>query len=70
MKKFEREAKELSEEHDLPRPLEYYLELFRLAFEFIESDPVLHTEMLHKEYVTFSEHLLAFFATKNKTFAN
>jgi hypothetical protein len=70
LKKFAREAKELSDEHELPRPLEYYLELFRLAFDFIEADPVPRTAMLHKEYVTFSEHLLAFFATQNNTYAN
>lgn len=60
----------MSDEHELPRPLEYYLELFRLAFDFIEADPLPRTAMLHKEYVTFSEHLLAFFATQNNTYAN
>ena len=31
-KKFRREAKELSDEHELPRPLEYYCKLFEMAF--------------------------------------
>ena len=62
VKKFIREAKELSDEHELPRPLDYYIALFKAAFEFIDSNPKEHTEMLHKEYVTFSENLLAYFA--------
>lgn len=72
VKKFIREAKELSDEHDLPRPLDYYIELFKTAFDFIDSDPKINTDMLHKEYVTFSEHLLAYFSktSKDKTFAN
>lgn len=39
VKKFVREAKELSDEHELPRPLEYYIQLFMAAFDFIDSDP-------------------------------
>jgi hypothetical protein len=38
IKKFVREAKELSDEHDLPRPLDYYIQLFHAAFDFIDSD--------------------------------
>ena len=30
--KFKREAKELSDEHELPRSLDYYIELFKTAF--------------------------------------
>lgn len=72
IKKFIREAKELSDEHELPRPLEYYIELFKSAFDFIDSDYKTNVELLHKEYVTFSEHLLAYFSKQNtnSTFAN
>jgi hypothetical protein len=35
VKKFIGEAKELSEEHELPRPLDYYIDLFKTAFVFI-----------------------------------
>lgn len=72
IKKFIREAKELSDEHELPRPLDYYIELFKCAFDFIDSDYKTNVEMLHKEYVTFSEHLLAYFSKQNtnSTFAN
>lgn len=38
IKKFKREAKELSDEHELPRPLEYYIQLFTCAFDFIDSN--------------------------------
>ena len=64
--KFIGEAKELSDEHELPRPLEYYIQLFKTAFTFIESNPKVNIEMLHKEFVTFSEHLLAYFCKFNK----
>ena len=37
-KRFVREAKELLAENDLPRPLSYYAELFKTAFEFIDSN--------------------------------
>ena len=72
VKKFIREAKELSEEHELPRPLDYYIELFKTAFDFIDSDRKTNIELLHKEYVTFSENLLEYFSKKFKdsTFAN
>lgn len=72
VKKFIRESKELADEHELPRPLDYYIELFKTAFDFIDSDPKTNTEMLHKEYVTFSEHLLAYFTKthEDSTFAN
>ena len=48
-------AKELSDEHELPRPLDYYIQLFETAFDFISSNEQANTELLHKEYVTFSE---------------
>jgi hypothetical protein len=72
VKKFTREAKELSDEHELPRPLDYYIQLFETAFDFIESNVNFNTELLHKEYVTFSEQLLNFFSEKFKdsSFAN
>ena len=70
--RFKSEAKELSDEHELPRPLEYYTELFKTAFEFIKSNPKTNIELLHTEYVTFSEKLLAYFCKvfKDSTFAN
>lgn len=72
VKKFKAEAKELSDEHELPRPLEYYVELFKTAFDFIDQNPKENTELLHAEYVTFSEKLLAYFCKvfKDSTFAN
>lgn len=39
VKRFRAEAKELSDEHELPRPLDYYIELFKTAFDFIDSNP-------------------------------
>jgi len=70
--RFRKEAKELSDEHELPRPLEYYIELFKTSFEFIDQNPKVNTDLLHNEYVTFSEKLLAFFCKvhKDSTFAN
>jgi hypothetical protein len=72
VKKFIREAKELSDEHELPRPLDYYIELFKTAFDFIDSDPQTNAQLLREEYVTFSEHLLAYFTKthQDQTFAN
>ena len=35
-KRFISEAKELSEEHDLPRSLKYYVALFKTAFKFLD----------------------------------
>jgi hypothetical protein len=71
-KRFVREAKELLAENDLPRPLNYYTELFRTAFDFIDSNRKVNIELLHSEYVTFSEKLLAYFCKvhKDSTFAN
>lgn len=71
-KKFVREAKELLAENDLPRPLSYYSELFRTAFDFIDSNRKTNIHLLHTEYVTFSEKLLAYFCKvhKDSTFAN
>lgn len=54
-KRFVREAKELLAENDLPRPLNYYAELFKTAFEFIDSNRKTNVQLLHTEYVTFSE---------------
>lgn len=59
--KFRREAKELADEHELPRSLDYYIELFKTAFYFIRDDRAKNTAMLNNEYVTFSEHLLKYF---------
>ena len=60
-KRFISEAKVLSEEHDLPRPLAYYIDLFKCAFKFIEENKTERVELLHSEYVTFSEALLAYY---------
>lgn len=72
VKRFTKEAKELLAENDLPRPLQYYIELFRTAFEFIDSNPKQNIHLLQTEYVTFSEKLLAYFCKvfKDSTFAN
>ena len=56
--KFRNEAKALSDEHELPRPLDYYIALFETAFVFIQEQRESRSELLHKEYVTFSEQLL------------
>ena len=70
IKKFISEARELSEEHDLPRELSYYINLFKTAFEFLDQSQG-NVDMLNNEYVTFSEKLLVFFTNKHKnsTFA-
>lgn len=72
IKKFVREAKELLQEHDLPRPIDYYIQLFTCAFDFIDSDHNTNADLLHKEYVTFSEKLLTYFSqkTESKEFQN
>jgi len=72
VKRFRSEAKELSDEHELPRPLDYYIELFKTAFEFIAENPKVNIELLQTEYVTFSEKLLAYFCKvhRDSTFAN
>ena len=72
IKKFKREAQELAEEQELPRPLEYYIQLFTLAFDFLDSNRAKNVQLLHDEYVTFSEQLLAYFSSKDdgKQFAN
>ena len=46
VKRFKAEAKELSDEHELPRPLDYYIELFKTAFDFIADNPKVNTELL------------------------
>lgn len=70
IKSFISEAKELSQEHELPRPLNYYIELFKTAFEFLDLAQE-NIDLLNEEYVTFSEKLLQFFTKKHKnaTFA-
>ena len=70
IKRFIKEAKELSQEHELPRPLSYYVELFKTAFEFLDLSQA-NVDLLNGEYVTFSEKLLEFFTLKHKdqTFA-
>ena len=60
IKRFISEARELSQEHELPRPLTYYIELFKTAFEFLDSSSA-NVTLLNDEYVTFSEKLLEFF---------
>ena len=40
------EAKELSDEHELPRPLKYYIALFKTAFEFLKQDKY-HVDLLN-----------------------
>ena len=62
---FIREAKELSQEHDLPRSLNYYIQLFKTAFEFLDQSQA-NVDLLNDEYVTFSEKLLEFFTKKHK----
>ena len=64
IKRFISEARELSEEHELPRPLNYYIQLFKVAFEFLDADQA-NVDLLNNEYVTFSEKLLQFFAQKD-----
>lgn len=64
IKKFINEARQLSQEHELPRPLNYYIQLFKVAFEFLELSSA-NVELLNNEYVTFSEQLQKFFATKD-----
>jgi hypothetical protein len=54
-KQFKSEAKELSDEHELPRPLEYYFGVFEYAYSFIAQDPETRVQLLHAAYVTFSE---------------
>ena len=72
IKKFKREAQELAEEQELPRPLEYYIQLFTVAFDFLDANRAAHVQLLHDEYVTFSEQLLSYFNSKDdgKQFAN
>ena len=69
-KKFIQEAKELSDEHELPRSLKYYVELFKTAFVFLKSDKY-NVDLLNEQYVTFSEKLIEFFSKTHgdKTFA-
>ena len=63
--KFVSEAKQLSDEHELPRPLKYYIELFKTAFVFLAQDQY-NVDLLNEQYVTFSEKLLEFFAKTHK----
>lgn len=64
IKAFIREARNLSEEHELPRPLNYYISLFKVAFEFLDASQT-NVDLLNNEYVTFSEKLLQYFAKKD-----
>lgn len=64
--KFRKEARELADEHELPRSLDYYIALFKAAFDFIKSDKERNTRLLNEEYVTFSEQLLKYFTVVNK----
>ena len=68
--KFTQEAKELSNEHELPRSLKYYIELFKTAFVFLKQDKY-HVDLLNEQYVTFSEKLIEFFTKTHgdKTFS-
>ena len=52
-------------EHDLPRPLNYYIQLFKTAFLFLDESAA-NVDLLNNEYVTFSEKLLEYFTTKHK----
>ena len=51
---------------DLPKPLDYYKNIFSCAYEFIEKNPK-QVKVLHQEYVTFSENLLNFIGKMNAT---
>ena len=65
IKRFISEARELSHEHELPRPLKYYIQLFKTAFEFLDQSQA-HVDLLNNEYVTFSEKLLEYFAAQDR----
>lgn len=61
VKTFEKEANEFLEggQNQLPRPLEYYVDVFSQAFALIKQHPD-QLDVLQREYVTFSENLLEF----------
>ena len=61
LKKFKSESIELAAEHELPRPLEYYVSVFECAMAFIKEKPAERIEILQQAYVTFSEQLLVYF---------
>lgn len=72
VKKFISESKELCDQHELPRPLEYYIGVFKAAFVFIGKDYETRSTLLAEKYVTFSEELLVFFneTEEGKAFGN
>ena len=49
---FKKEMKCLAENNELPKPLSFYEDLMRTAFEFIKRYPD-KLELLNEEYVTF-----------------
>ncbi|CDW83198.1 UNKNOWN [Stylonychia lemnae] len=57
--KFQKEMEELMNENELPQPLEFYVDVFKLAFEFIKHDPS-QIEYLNKEYISFQENLMKY----------
>lgn len=67
-KRFVRESKQLMDDgqSDLPKPLDYYKNIFSCAFDFIEKNPK-QIKVLHQEYVTFSENLLNYIGKMNAT---
>jgi len=72
VKKFISESKELCDKHELPRPLEYYIGVFKAAFIFIGKDFEVRSRLLAEKYVTFSEELLVYFneTEEGKAFGN
>jgi hypothetical protein len=67
LNKFKGESEEFLEggQNQLPQPLEYYIDVFNTAFDFIQENPD-QIEVLQGKYVTFSENLLEFYNKKNK----
>jgi hypothetical protein len=61
VKKFIKESKELCDKHELPRPLDYYIGVFKAAFKFIGENYETRSTLLAEKYVTFSEELLVWF---------
>eukprot|EP00347_Sterkiella_histriomuscorum_P020181 403338791 len=65
IKKFAKEMKEVSYGNDLPQPMEFYTDLFKLAFVYIRQFPD-KVQLLNEEYITFQEHLLKYKAKLDK----
>lgn len=61
VRSFKKESEEFLEDgqNSLPEPLEYYVNVFKSAWDFIKQDRT-QVHVLHNEYVTFSENLLEF----------